>query len=59
MYILVFIIQSKIRYGNTKSETPVPVRSLKLSNFGLALGWLTIPVKNTVKISGVEKRGLR
>ena len=34
------------RYGNTKLETPVPVRSLKLSNLGhaLALGWVTIQV---------------
>ena len=40
--------KQKICEINTKLETPVPVRSLKLSNLGhgywLVLGWVTIQV---------------
>ena len=47
-------------YGFTKLETPVPVRSLKLSNLGdHSSVEVDAVVKKYCKIPGAEKRGLQ
>ena len=49
-------------YGKTKLETPVPVRSLKLSNLGygywLALGWVTND-HSSVEVDAVAKNTVK
>ena len=53
---------TNLGYGNTKLETPVPVRSLKLSNLGygywLALGWVTND-HSSVEVDAVAKNTVK